>query len=188
MNPDLLKLYSGLDSLYRDIGRVCQNCQDHDCEGYVWLLKDEAKMLLNIDVPIVEINESVFFIHSFEEEDGTIKVEKPRPPCRLRKSGYCSIYKNRPLVCRMYPVGLVTNKDEIVVVLHRDCEYSRRLDTQGKKQFFDRILKTLRQVPMDLLNELLYSYQKIDLLSVFPEGPNTFEAIMPLRVILNERR
>ncbi len=188
MNPNLLKLYSGLDNLYQNIEQVCQNCQDYDCEGYIWLLEDEVKTLLNINVPIVEINESVFFIHSFEEENGIIKVEKHRPPCRLRKSGHCSIYENRPLVCRMYPVGLVTNKDDVVIALHRDCEYSRRLNTQSKKQFFDHFLKILKQMPAHLLNELLNSYRQVDYLSAFPEGPNTFETIVALKTILNERR
>jgi Fe-S-cluster containining protein len=181
-------MYSELDYLYQDIKPVCQNCQDHDCEGYVWLLRGEVDSLLGINIPIIEINDSAFFIHSFEEEDGTIKVEKPRPPCHLRRSKSCSIYNNRPLVCRMYPVGLVTDKEDVVIALHKDCEYSRRFKTQDKKQFFDHFVKILRQTPKSLLNEILDNYRQVDVLSAFPEGTNTFEVIVSSRVILNERR
>lgn len=188
MHPNLLKLYLEFDSLYRDIKLVCKNCHDHDCEGYVWLLANEVESLLNIDVSIVEINDSTAFIHSFEEEGGVIRVDKPKPPCQWRDSGLCSIYENRPLVCRMYPVGFVTDNNEVVVALHRDCEYSRRLEGESKKQFFNCIIKILRQTSVDLLNEIFDCYLRVDHLSAFPEGLNTFEAIVPLKVILNERR
>ncbi|MBD3225444.1 MAG: hypothetical protein GF313_11975 [Caldithrix sp.] len=188
MNPDLLKLYSEFDYLYRDIGLICRDCRDHDCEGYVWLLKDETESLLDIDVQIVEINDNTSFIHSFEEEGDVVRVDKLKPPCRLREAGLCTIYKNRPLVCRMYPVGLVTDKDDVVVALHQDCGYARRLNKSDKQLFFQRVLGILRRTPKALLREWLESYLLVDRLSAFPEGLNTFEVISSLKVILNERR
>ena len=188
MNSNILKLYAEFDALSMDIRLMCQKCSFPCCVGYIWLLADEVESLLNIDVPIVEINDSTAFIHSFEEEDGVIRIDKPKPPCRWRESSFCSIYTNRPLVCRMYPVGFVTDNEEVVVVLHRDCEYSQKLDGKNKKQFFDHIIKILRQTRIGLLNKIFDCYLQVDRLSVFPEGLNTFEVIAPLKVILNERR
>jgi len=188
MNPDLLKLYSEFDILSQDIGIICQNCSFPCCMGYVWLLEEEAKSLLDIDVQIVEINDSTSFIHSFEEEGGVVRVDKLKPPCRLRKTGLCTIYKNRPLVCRMYPVGIVTDKDDVAIALHQDCEYSRRLNKSGKQLFFQRVKDIFRCAPDCLLHELLESYLRVDRLSAFPEGLNTFEVILSLKAILDERR
>lgn len=188
MNSNILKLYTVLDDLNRDIGSVCKKCNFPCCVGYAWLLADEVESLLDIDVPIVEINDSTAFIHSFEEENGEIMVDRPKPPCRWRGSSACSIYESRPLVCRMYPVGLATHNNEVVVVLHQDCEYSRGLDEQSKEQFFDRIVKILRQIPVGLLNEFFNCYLQVDRLSVYPEGPNAFEVIISLEEIINTRK
>lgn len=188
MNSHMRKLYSGLDFLYRNIKSICAECQDHDCEGYVWLLKEEASALYDLNVPIVEINESTFFIHSFEEVDGVISIEKPKPPCQLRQIGLCSIHNSRPLVCRMYPVGLVTVDDEVLIVLHKDCKFSRDIKGEAKTAFIAQAIKILKQTPDDLLNEIMDTYKKVDAISTFPEGPNTFEVIMPLRSLTNERR
>lgn len=188
MNSHLHKLYLELNFLYRDIRSVCVACQDHDCEGYVWLLKEEASALYDLNIPIVEINESTFFIHSFEEVDGVISIEKPKPPCRLRQNGLCSIYDSRPLVCRIYPVGLVTVSDEIMLVLHKDCKFSRDIKDEAKTVFIAQAIEILKKTPNDLLDEIMDTYRKVDAISAFPEGPNTFEVITPLRSLKNERR
>ena len=188
MKSHLRKLYLELDFLYRDIRSVCAICQDHDCEGYVWLLKEEASALYDLDIPIVEINESTFFIHSFEEINGSISIEKPKPPCRLRQDGLCLIYDSRPLVCRLYPVGLVTVNKEVMLVLHKDCKFSRDIKDEAKTVFIAQIIEILEQTPSDLLDEIMDTYRKVDAISAFPEGPNTFEVITPLRSLIKERR
>lgn len=188
MNDHLRKLYSDLDFLYKDIRSTCVGCQDHDCEGYVWLLKEEASALYDLNVPIVEINENTFFIHSFEETNGSLRVDKLRPPCRLREGGLCSIYTSRPLVCRIYPVGPITVNGDVLIALHKDCKFSRNLQRQDKLSFFDKVSEILRQTHNDLLNEIMDTYGRVDAISAFPEGPNTFEVIKPLRSLINERR
>ncbi len=188
MDSHLRKLYSEFSFLYRDIRSVCADCKDHDCEGYVWLLKDEASLLYDLNVPIVEINDSTFFIHSFEEVDGSLLINKPKPPCNLRRDGLCSIYDSRPLVCMMYPVGLATVDGEVLLVLHKDCKFSRDINGETKAVFIAQAVVILKQTSPDLLNEVVTSYRAVDAISAFPEGPNAFEVIMPLRRILNERR
>lgn len=177
-----------LSFLYRNIGSTCASCQDHDCEGYVWLLKEEALAFYNRNIPIVELNEGIFFIHSFEEVNGIISIEKPRPPCRLRQARLCSIYDSKPLVCRMYPIGLAVIDDEVIIVLHKDCKFSRDIKDKDRTMFIAQIIKILRQTPDDLLNEIMDVYKKVDAISVLPNGPNAFEAIMPFGSLTNERR
>lgn len=188
MDSHMCKLYSELSLLYRDIRSFCDGCKDHDCEGYVWLLKDEASLLYELGVPVVEINDSTFFIHSFEEVDGSLSIDKPKPPCKLRHDGLCSIYDSRPLVCRMYPVGLVTVDGEVLLVLHKDCKFSREITGEAKEVFIAQAVEILRQASSNLLIELMASYREVDAISAFPEGPNTFEVIMPLRLLIDERR
>lgn len=186
MNDYLRKLYSELDLLYRNISSVCKDCNDHDCEGYIWLLKEEATSLLDQNVPIVEINDSTFFIHSFEENNGLLAVEKKRPPCRLRNpDGFCSIYDSRPLVCRIYPVGFVTAHNEVLLVIHKDCKFSRVMTNSDKEKFIGLMVDLLKQVPQNLLVDIYFSYIKVDEISSFPEGPNTFEVIMPLQNLIH---
>ncbi len=188
MNSHLRKLYSELSFLYRDIRSTCAECKDHDCEGYVWLLKDEASSLYDLNVPIVEINDSTFFIHSFEDIDGSLSINKPKPPCKLRCDGFCSIYDSRPLVCRMYPVGLVTVDSEVLIVLHKDCKFSRDINGEAKEVFITQVVEILKRASPNLLMEIMISYREVDAISAFPEGPNTFEVIIPLRSLINERR
>jgi len=188
MNNHLHKLYSEFSFLYKDIKSVCVGCQDHDCEGYVWLLKEEASALYDLGIPIVEINENTFFIHSFEEANGAISIEKPKPPCLLRRDGLCSIYDSRPLVCRIYPVGLATVDDEILIVLHKDCKFSRVIKGGDKTIFISRVIEILKQTPKQLLNKIVDTYKKVDGISTFPNGPNTFEVIAPFRSLIKERR
>mgnify|MGYP001294604659 CR=1 FL=1 len=154
----------------------------------MWLLKEEASSLYDIDVPVVEINDSTFFIHSFEEVDGSLSINKPKPPCKLRRDGLCSIYDARPLVCRMYPVGLVTVDSEVSLVLHKNCKFSRDINGEAKAVFIAQVVEMLKQTSSDLLNEVLASYREVDAISAFPEGPNAFEVIIPLRSLINKRR
>ena len=186
MNSHLRKLYSELSFLYKDIRLICAECKDHDCEGYVWLLREEAALLYDMSVPIVEVNDSTFFIHSFEEVDGSLSIDKLKPPCKLRCDGLCSIYDSRPLVCRMYPVGLVTVNGEVLLVLHKDCKFSREISGEVKAVFITKVIEMLRRASPNLLNKIMSAYREVDAISAFPEGPNTFEVIIPFRLIIDK--
>lgn len=188
MDNYLLKMYKAFDLLYRDIRAFCACCEDHDCEGYVWLLKEEAESLYEFGIPIVEINKNTDFIHSFEETNGALLVNKLKPPCRLRQNGFCSIYNLRPLLCRMYPLGLVTEGSEILLALHKDCKFSREIDGEFKREFIEQAIKILKLAPIELLEEIVDAYEKVDEISAFPEGPNTYEVIIPFRLFIQERR
>ncbi len=186
MNDYLGELYAAFDHLYRDIGSTCAKCKDHDCEGYVWLLAEEAEMLYNHDIPIVEINDGLYFIHSFHEVDGQVMVDIPKPPCSWRKNGKCTIYPIRPLVCRMYPVGLANHGSQLTLVLHQDCQFSRELSGGAKTSFFKTVISALQSVPKETIEAIAESYLKIDGISAFPDGQNTYEIIATVGEILEK--
>jgi len=183
MNDQLFKLYALFDSLYEDILPYCVNCKDHDCKGFVWLLKKEADLLFEKNTPILEINDGIFFIHSFEEIDGEILINKPKPPCVLKKENLCSLYKNRPLVCRMYPVGFAVVNDEISIVLHSDCNFSRCMSKAEKNVFFQKVIEILRRIPANFFDEIVTNYANVCRISTFPDGINDVEVITPIRLI-----
>ena len=173
----LIELCAAFDHLYRDIGPFCSGCQDHDCEGFVWLLEKEAETLYSHGIPIVEVNESLSFIHSFEEKGGCLMIEKPKPPCILRKNGLCSIYSDRPLVCRMYPVGFARHEGSLFLALHKDCRFSRSLSGDEKKSFFQKVLDILQSTSPELISEIKNTFERVDEISLFPTGPNSTEII-----------
>lgn len=185
----LEELYSALDSLYSNIINICTYCPDHDCEGYVWLLDQESNSLYNSGISVVEVNENIHFIHSFPEEEGMVRVDVLRPPCRLRSdNGQCSIYNSRPLVCRMYPVNILTHENKVCLVLMHDCQYSRQLEGTEKSRFVDRILTIFRNTSAAILLDILQTYRRVDNISAFPDGPNIYEIISPLEDFIQARK
>ncbi len=190
MEESLRKIYIDFDVLYQGILSVCADCGDHDCEGYVWLLPEEASALYDLNISIVEINNNTSFINSFEEVNGRLLIERPKPPCKLRHRGLCSIYTSRPLVCRMYPIGFATIQNEVSVVLHKDCQFARGLKGREKELFLLKVLRTFEYTSPKLLMNIMDTYGKVDAISAFPDGSNIFEVIAPLRALINpnERR
>jgi Fe-S-cluster containining protein len=177
----LKSLYGKFDKLYSDIfTAVCADCNDHDCEGYVWLLSEEADMLVESGVAVVELNGNTNFIHSFPEDEGQLRLNVVKPPCVLRDEKRCSIYKIRPLVCRMYPVGIVTHEGQIVLALHEDCEYVRRMEPEQRSEFVANIQSIFSEIPAEAIDEIVESYRKVDAISHLPEGPNQYTLIGPI--------
>lgn len=188
MTTDLYKLRAAFDELYRDIWQICATCTDHDCEGYIYLLECEAEALYNEGVPVVELNGKVSFIHSFQEADGQVLLEQPKPPCILRQRGRCSLYTSRPLVCRMYPVGLAVKSGEVVLALYQDCAFSRGLTPDGKARFFEKVKGILRGASGEILRLLLRTYQEVDAVSALPEDrENAFEIICAFKEFLDKQ-
>jgi MoaA/NifB/PqqE/SkfB family radical SAM enzyme len=178
----LLQLYDALDELYRGIEQDCRDCQDPDCMGYVWLLKKEAERLYERDVPLVQVNNGPTFIHSFPvtikgQPDLTVRY----PPCSqlCTNSRRCSIYEDRPLVCRLYPLGLETKADGTIVwALHRDCLHIRRMEERGTLPNFERrVRNVINNLSPELLEEIVETYRAVDAISSFPDGENNYSSL-----------
>lgn len=179
MIESLTLLYKQLDVLYRGIEEDCRVCKDPDCMGYVWLLREEANRLYDRGVPLVQVNNGPTFIHSFPvTSEGIPKLSEKYPPCSqlCTDSRRCSIYEDRPLVCRLYPLGLETTTDgKVVWVLHLDCLHIRRLQERGLLPGFKgRARSLIDGISPQLLVEILETYQAVDAISAFPEGENNY--------------
>jgi Fe-S-cluster containining protein len=173
------ELQDRLDKLYIDIKRWCDVCTDKDCVGFVWLLPEEAERLYQEGVPIVEVNNSAFFIHSFPEDGERVIVDQPSPPCALWKSKKCSIYHVRPLVCRLFPIGFATEGKEISVVLHEDCLFVRELG-QNLEAFIGKVKRLFSDVDERLLSRLLSAYAAVENISKYPSGSSRYMKIIEL--------
>lgn len=182
----LEQLYTALDDLYQDIEQDCLDCKDcreyPDCMGYIWLLKSESERLYEHGVPLVEVNKGPTFIHSFS----TLPQGKPNlsvryPLCsQLCVDGRrCSIHQDRPLVCRLYPIGLETKEDGIIVwALHRDCLYIRKTEERGLLPFFERRARgIINNLSSQLLEEIVEAYREVDAISSFPDGENNYSSL-----------
>lgn len=178
----LTQLYRALDELYKDIECDCADCYDPDCMGYVWLLKKETEWLYERGVPLVQINDGPTFIHSFSmTAKGQPELSARYPPCsQLCSDGRkCSIYEDRPLACRLYPLGLETKMDGTIVwALHRDCLYIRRMEECGSLRFFEsRSRDIINNISPQLLEEIVETYRAVDTISFFPDGENNYSSL-----------
>ena len=189
----LSQLYDALDELYRGIEQDCRDCQDPDCMGYIWLLKSEAEHLYERRVPLVQVNNGPIFIHSFPMTDkGQPDLSVRYPPCSqlYANSRRCSIYKDRPLVCRLYPLGLETKADGTIVwALHRDCLYIRRMEERGKLLDFEyRVRNLINNLSLKLLKEIVETYREVDAIAFFPEGENNYSSLQEVRYVQMQGR
>jgi hypothetical protein len=188
MDKGLLYLYNKFDKLYEDIKPICLTCNDHDCEGFIWLLEEEVDLLYNKNIPIVEVNKNINFIHSFDERNGLPIIDQIRPPCKLRKNGICSIYQFRPLACRMYPIGPAAFDGVIYLALYNNCKFSRNLLKTERSQFYKKVLSILSNASTKILQSFYKTYEAVDKISTYPDGLNSVEIISPLNSIIKKGR
>ncbi|MFH1235335.1 MAG: radical SAM protein [Parcubacteria group bacterium] len=182
----LAQLYEVLDGIYRSIEHDCRDCHDPDCMGYTWLLKEEAKRLYERGVPLVQVNNGPTFIHSFPTTahgEPDLSVRYPLCSQLCTNGRRCSLYQERPLACRLYPLGLETKADGTIVwALHRDCLHIRRLEEYGLLPDFERrILNIVNNLSPQLLREIVETYRAVDAISSFPDGGNNFSSLQEVR-------
>lgn len=183
----LSQLYDALDELYRGIEQYCRECQDLDCIGYVWLLKKEAKQLYERGIQLVQVNNGPTFIHSFPIIDkGQLDLSVRYPPCSqlCTDSRRCSIYQDRPLVCRLYPLGFETKADGTIVwALHQDCLSVRRMkEYDSLLAFENRVRSVINNLSPKLLEEIVETYYAVHAISFFPDGENNYKEVCHVQV------
>lgn len=172
MIKKLNELYKALGSLFLGISEVCQQCQDDDCQGFIWLVPQEAERLYQDGVEILEINNNISFLQSFTEKDKKINIEQFKPPCPFCKKKRCTIYSKRPLVCRMYPLAFATENGIVYLILHLDCLFSKQ--KAADVLFRDRAVTLFKRLHPRLLKKIMETYRCVDSISKFPEGPNKY--------------
>lgn len=173
----LNELYVAFDDLNRDCGKYCVNCNYPDCMGYIWLLEEEANLMVEQGIEVVEINNRVNFINSFLNDKGDIDVTICKPKCvhRCTETGQCTIHNIRPLTCHMYPFGPETIDGLDVWGLHTDCEFVKQMEQIGiLSEYVMRAKYILQRLSKALKEQIKEIYHYVDYLSDFPDGPNSF--------------
>jgi len=178
MITTLAELYAALDELFCGISSVCQSCRDDDCAGYLWLLPEEAEILYESGVGLLEINESLTFISPFGEGE-PIDVERVKPPCPWCQDRRCTIRSLRPLVCRMYPLNFVVENGTIYLVLQLDCEYARQRENDAG--FHQQAVELFRRLDHQLFSRILDTFRRVDAISKFPVGPNRYLRLIDIK-------
>ncbi len=176
----LADLNAAWDCLFYGAAQYCSQCQYPNCSGYVWLLPQEVDKLYNAGVPIVMVNSESAFIDSFSrDEKGRVCVEEQYPKCpQQNKEGLCKIHRQRPMSCRMYPVGLEPVNGQLAWALHRDCLIIETLETEEVLDKFVTIVQnTLNRISPILYHEIMETYRKVAEISKYPDGENSIIVI-----------
>ncbi len=174
----LEQFYQELDLFYYGIEKYCYNCRDLDCMGYVWLLPQEAKRLYKQGIEVLEINNNINFLHPFVGKKKT-DIEQFQPPCPWYKEKKCVIYHKRPLVCRMYPLGFVSEDDIIYLVLHLDCFYAKQ--KVKNNSFLEQVVEIFKRIHRLLLGKIIDTFHNVDYISKFPQGNSEYLRIISIK-------
>ena len=189
LNPQKIKtlsqLYKALDGLYKGIDEYCSSCNDPDCMGYVWLLKQEAKTLYEHGVSMIQTDNGSTFIHSFPENKlGELDLAVRYPPCPHVDNRRCNIHQSRPLNCRLYPIGLEVKDGKIIWAIHLDCLYTRKLEEHGLLiDFKFRAKNVINNLSSELLKEIVETYQKVYAITFFPYGENNYQFLQEVNYV-----
>ena len=109
-NYDLNVLYEAVKKL-SDMPdcKTCRLCEEN--VGLVYLLPQEEKIIKNLGIKIQKSTDKVNFI--FRNKDGWCDAYD-------YKNNKCTIYNNRPLCCRIYPLDLIIIKKEIWWIVFKE--------------------------------------------------------------------
>ena len=107
----------GLDSPFSFKCQACGAC----CHNKAIEVgpSETARLAGNRGLPVNE------FVRLFTEEDGLTLRNRPDGSCVFLDEDRCAVHPDRPLVCRMFPIGLIRdglgNERYGVMPLHPDC-------------------------------------------------------------------
>ncbi len=108
------------------IGEILMGiCRSHNCSQ---CCLDTEMPLTYKDITLIEeigIKRTFFVI----EENGWLRLRNSGGKCIFLKKGLCSIYKQRPQGCRLYPV--IYDEETASAVLDDDCLYATEINISG---------------------------------------------------------
>lgn len=177
-----------IDKLFQGIEKDCLVCNYPDCVGLIWLIEEEVERLYNLGVPLIQLNNGPTFLHSFSEElDGKIELAVRYPSCKqlslnngIRR---CLIYQNRPFNCRIYPLGLETTEEGVVVwALHLDCLFVVNKINKGQlEQIKQDMASVIERLSPSLVERIFSTYLKVEEVICFPDGENRYTIVREVR-------
>jgi Fe-S-cluster containining protein len=153
ISKNLEKAYRLTENIFPNISDVCKTC-DICCRTYGWLLSEEAVIYQKVGVPVAIINDILHCIDSFQRNKNGKVVLSIIPKCIFYKNG-CSIYKDRPLECRFYPVETISFGKIIFIGINTECKFISSLSICEKSIVFNKILSLFEKAPNSIINEYL---------------------------------
>jgi len=154
MDKKLKETYKLADKLFPYIGNSCKNCNTC-CKTYGWLLKREAEGFLKKGYSVIEINKHLYCFDSFVRDKNNKRIFNQIPRCPFYKKGECSIYEERPIDCRLYPVKIKFRKGKVLVGLSLGCKYVSSLSEERKNELYDNIVDFFKKAPQIVINDYL---------------------------------
>jgi Fe-S-cluster containining protein len=114
-------------------------CRSHNCSQCC--LDTEMPLTYKDITRIEEVGiERTFFVI---EENGWLQLRNSGGKCIFLKKGLCSIYKQRPQGCRLYP--LIYDEETTSAVLDDDCPYANEINISGSAyKRLDRFIEQLK--------------------------------------------
>lgn len=153
-----------IGELFPKISETCRGCKTC-CRTYGWLLKKEAKQFIKKGYPVIQLNNSIFCIDSFNRNSkGQIILDKI-PRCRFYKKRKCLIQEDKPLDCKLFPIKVKFYRDSCIFGLSLGCKYISNLNGKKKEELYQRVIRFIKEMPNEELNDYINLMKKIHLLS-----------------------
>lgn len=158
------QLYRALVHINRRISPWCKNCEAEDCEGQIWTLPEDRPDLLKAGVPLLKIcskNHRQTQVVYNGQDSKEFNKQLSFPLCRYRdQSGSCSIYRQRPFPCRLYPALLRKKTSRIWVTLSEECPFAA--DKMESETYCKDIRKVFDRLSPSLRGQLRKTYHEYD--------------------------
>lgn len=168
MSSNMVKLldkaYCMADKLFPRISKACKKC-NLCCKTYGWLIKEEKEIYLKKGIPIVTINEEVHCIDSFEKDEEGKRILNEIPRCKFYKNGKCSIYRKRPLDCRLYPIKIRFQRGKSFLNISLGCKYIESLSKKAKQKLYKRVVDFVKKAPNEIIQKYIDLMEKISRIS-----------------------
>lgn len=159
MIKNLRELRTELNNLFKEIEPTCEICKDC-CNSYAWTIKEENADLIKNKVSLIQINNKITCINSFDG-DITEKKEKIKvvPTCKYYHNYKCKINNKKPLFCVFYPIMMSFKGDETTFSFDKDCKHIK--ETKDISQLTKKAEKVIKNVEPALLKTITSQLRKV---------------------------
>ncbi len=131
------------EKIYQDYkGNIhCGNCDSFCCQraGDIVLFPGESKFLIE------RVKKITNYIH--EKNVNGQKIELIKQPCPFLFRGLCSIEKNRPFDCRLFPLDYCLYKNKLRVITSKSCPNLKNISKNQIERNSRLILNVLNKLP-----------------------------------------
>jgi len=120
---------------------------------------------LKKEYPIIEINKNLYCFDSFIRNKNNKRIINQIPRCLFYENKKCSIYLERPLDCRLYPIKIKFQKNKLILGLNLECRYILSLTEKEKKEICEKVIIFLKKAPPVIINDYFNLTERIYLIS-----------------------